>query len=99
MHPHQPSFTSRPWSVHSKFCPGNLVCVDGEVTGCGEIYLRAAMPTDPPILVKVSYLRRTLQRISPRRTCRRYQHLLFSKADSLVAADAIDPRHDISLQS
>jgi len=37
---------------------GELVCVDEDIVECGEICLRAAMPTDPPILVNLPVLLR-----------------------------------------
>ncbi len=35
---------------------GELVSVDGDKTECGEICLRAAIPTDPPILINLPFL-------------------------------------------
>ena len=35
---------------------GELVCVDKDIVECGEICLRPAMPTDPPILVNLPVL-------------------------------------------
>ena len=35
---------------------GEIVCVDKDPVECGEIYLRGAMPTDPPILVNLPVL-------------------------------------------
>jgi AraC family transcriptional regulator len=35
---------------------GELVCVDSDVVQCGDVCLRAAMPTDPPILVNFPVL-------------------------------------------
>ena len=35
---------------------GDIVCVDRDVVDCGDICLRAAMPTDPPILVNLPVL-------------------------------------------
>lgn len=35
---------------------GEVVCVDKGIVECGEVYLRPAMPTDPPILVNLPVL-------------------------------------------